>query len=166
MDYNGQYTNALHGFLNMLLRCMKERSPRWCAVAFDEHAPTFRHTEYAEYKAGRARTPDELRPQFDSIKEILTAMGLGVLSLTGYEADDILGTLSLQCREKGVDALYASGPLGRWFVEGFGAEGRYFESQEALIAALPELLRKDDAVLVKASLGMHYDKVVEGIRQL
>ena len=70
MDYNGQYTNALHGFLNMLLRCMKERSPRWCAVAFDEHAPTFRHTEYAEYKAGRPRTPDELRPQFDSIKEI------------------------------------------------------------------------------------------------
>ena len=109
MDYNGQYTNALHGFLNMLLRCMKERSPRWCAVAFDEHAPTFRHTEYAEYKAGRARTPDELRPQFDSIKEILTAMGLGVLSLTGYEADDILGTLSLQCREKGVDALLLTG---------------------------------------------------------
>ena len=65
-----------------------------------------------------------------------------------------------------MDALYASGPLGRWFVEGFGAAGRYFESQEALIAALPELLRKGDAVLVKASLGMHYDKVVEGIWQL
>ena len=109
MDYNGAYTNALHGFLGMLLRCMRERSPRWCAVAFDEHAPTFRHTEYAEYKAGRARTPDELRPQFDSIKEILTAMGLGVLSLTGYEADDILGTLSLQCRQRGADALLLTG---------------------------------------------------------
>ena len=109
MDYNGTYTNALHGFLNMLLRCLRERAPRYCAVAFDEHAPTFRHTEYAEYKAGRARTPDELRPQFDSIKEILTAMGLGVLSLTGYEADDILGTLSLQCREKGIDALLLTG---------------------------------------------------------
>ena len=109
MDYEGQYTNALHGFLNMLLRCMRERKPRWCAVAFDEHAPTFRHTEYAEYKAGRARTPDELRPQFDSIKEILSAMGLGVLSLTGYEADDILGTLSLQVRQKGADALLLTG---------------------------------------------------------
>ena len=109
MDYEGQYTNALHGFLNMLLRCMRERNPRWCAVAFDEHAPTFRHTAYAEYKAGRARTPDELRPQFDSIKEILSAMGLGVLSLTGYEADDILGTLSLQVREKGADALLLTG---------------------------------------------------------
>ena len=109
MDYNGVYTNALHGFLNMLLRCIRERSPRFCAVAFDEHAPTFRHTEYPEYKAGRARTPDELRPQFDSIKEILSAMGLGVLSLTGYEADDILGTLSLQCRSRGVDALLLTG---------------------------------------------------------
>jgi len=109
MDHNGTYTNAVHGFLNMLLRCLRERSPRWCAVAFDEHAPTFRHVEYAEYKAGRARTPDELRPQFDIIKEILSAMGLGVLSLTGYEADDILGTLSLQCREKGADALLLTG---------------------------------------------------------
>ena len=109
MDYEGHYTNALHGFLNMLLRCMRERKPRWCAVAFDEHAPTFRHTEYAEYKAGRASTPEELRPQFDSIKEILSAMGLGVLSLTGYEADDILGTLSLQVREKGADALLLTG---------------------------------------------------------
>ena len=109
MDYNGVYTNAVHGFLNMLLRCIRERSPRWCAVAFDEHAPTFRHTEYAEYKAGRARTPDELRPQFDTVKEILTDMGLGVLSLTGYEADDILGTLSMQCREKGIDALLLTG---------------------------------------------------------
>lgn len=109
MDYNGVYTNAVHGFLNMLLRCMRERSPRWCAVAFDEHGPTFRHTEYAEYKAGRAPTPPELRPQFDIIKEILSAMGLGVLSLQGYEADDILGTLSLQCREKGMDALLLTG---------------------------------------------------------
>ena len=79
MDYNGVYTNAVHGFLSMLLRCIRERAPRYCAVAFDEHAPTFRHTEYAEYKAGRAPTPDELRPQFDIIKEILSAMGLGVL---------------------------------------------------------------------------------------
>ena len=109
MDYHGQYTNALQGFLIMLLRCLRERSPRWCAVAFDEHAPTFRHTAYAEYKAGRARTPDELRPQFDYIKEILAAMGLGVLTLTGYEADDILGTLSLQCRDKGIDALLLTG---------------------------------------------------------
>lgn len=109
MDFNGVYTNAVHGFLNMLLKCLRERGPAYCAVAFDEHAPTFRHVAYAEYKAGRARTPDELRPQFDIIKEILSAMGLGVLSLTGYEADDILGTLSLACREKGMNALLLTG---------------------------------------------------------
>lgn len=78
-------------------------------MAFDEHAPTFRHTEYAEYKAGRAPTPDELRPQFDIIKEILSAMGLGVLSLTGYEADDILGTLSSQCAQRDIAALLLTG---------------------------------------------------------
>lgn len=109
MDYNGVYTNAVHGFLSMLLRCIRERAPRYCAVAFDEHAPTFRHTEYAEYKAGRAPTPDELRPQFDIIKEILSSMGLGVLSLTGYEADDILGTLSSQCAQRDIAALLLTG---------------------------------------------------------
>ena len=109
MDYNGVYTNAVHGFLNMLLRCIRERTPRWCAVAFDEHGPTFRHTAYDAYKAGRAATPDELRPQFAVLKEILSDMGLGVLSLSGYEADDILGTLSLQCRERGINALLLTG---------------------------------------------------------
>lgn len=109
MDHDGVYTNAVHGFLMMLLRCIRERQPRCCAVAFDEHAPTFRHTEYAEYKAGRAATPEELKPQFAIIKEILSAMGLGVLSLAGYEADDILGTLSLDCRAHGLDALLLTG---------------------------------------------------------
>jgi len=109
MDYNGVYTNAVHGFLNMLLRCIRERAPRYCAVAFDEHAPTFRHTEYAEYKAGRMKTPDELRSQFDIIKEVLSAMGFGVLSLTGYEADDILGTLSAQCAKRDLSALLLTG---------------------------------------------------------
>jgi len=109
MDYKGVYTNAVHGFLNMLLRCIRERAPRYCAVAFDEHAPTFRHTEYAQYKAGRARTPDELRGQFDIIKEVLSAMGFGVLSLTGYEADDILGTLSQQCIKRDLSALLLTG---------------------------------------------------------
>lgn len=109
MDYNGVYTNAVHGFLNMLLRCIRERAPRYCAVAFDEHAPTFRHTEYEGYKAGRMKTPDELRGQFDIIKEVLSAMGFGVLSLTGYEADDILGTLSVQCSKRNVSALLLTG---------------------------------------------------------
>ena len=83
MDVNGVYTNAVHGFLSMLLKACQELSPRYIAVAFDEHAPTFRHIAYADYKAGRRATPEELRPQFAVIKEILAAMGLGVLSVRG-----------------------------------------------------------------------------------
>lgn len=109
MDSNGVFTNAVHGFLSMLLKAIQEISPRYVAVAFDEHAPTFRHTLYADYKAGRRATPEELKPQFSIMKEILTAMHLGVLSVTGYEADDILGTLSLLCRKEGLDCVILTG---------------------------------------------------------
>ena len=109
MDSNGVYTNAVHGFLSMLLRACQEVSPRYIAVAFDEHAPTFRHTAYPDYKAGRRATPDELRAQFPVIREILGAMRLGVLSVAGYEADDILGTLSARCRESGLECVLLTG---------------------------------------------------------
>ena len=109
MDANGVYTNAVHGFLSMLLKAMQDLSPRYIAVAFDLPAPTFRHTAYADYKAGRRATPEEMRPQFPVIKEILAAMRLGVLTAEGYEADDILGTLSVKCRETGLDCVLLTG---------------------------------------------------------
>ena len=105
MDADGVYTNAVHGFLAMLLKVFKDYEPRYAAVAFDLHAPTFRHKAYAEYKAGRKSTPDELRMQFPIIKEILSAMHIGVLTAEGYEADDILGTIAKKCTES--DALRA-----------------------------------------------------------
>ena len=109
MDAGGVYTNAVHGFLSMLLKAVQELEPRYIAVAFDLHGPTFRHAAYADYKAGRRATPEELRPQFDIIKEILSAMRLGVLTAEGYEADDILGTLSAKCREAGLDCVLLTG---------------------------------------------------------
>lgn len=109
MDADGVYTNAVHGFLLMLLKALEDYHPEYCAVCFDEKGPTFRHTEYAEYKAGRAPTPNELRPQFPLIREILTAMGVGVLGLMGYEADDLLGTISRQCEQKGIRCLLLTG---------------------------------------------------------
>ena len=109
MDADGVYTNAVHGFLAMLFKAVQEISPRYIAVAFDLHGPTFRHVAYADYKAGRRATPEELRPQFDIIKEILGAMKLGVLTAEGYEADDILGTLSVKCREAGMDCVILTG---------------------------------------------------------
>ena len=109
MDADGVYTNAVHGFLSMLLKAVQELSPRYIAVAFDLPVPTFRHTAYADYKAGRRAMPEELKPQFPIIREILAAMGLGALTAEGYEADDILGTLSLRCRENGLDCVLLTG---------------------------------------------------------
>ena len=109
MDANGVYTNAVHGFLSMLLKAIQDLSPRYIAVAFDLPVPTFRHTAYADYKAGRRAMPEEMRPQFPVIKEILAAMRLGVLTAEGYEADDILGTLSVKCRETGLDCVLLTG---------------------------------------------------------
>ena len=109
LDYKGTYTNALQGFFSMLFKVFQEDRPQYCAVCFDEHGPTFRHTAYAEYKAGRKPTPEELRPQFPLLKQLLGAMGIGVYSLPGYEADDLLGTLSLQSKQSDVRALMLTG---------------------------------------------------------
>ena len=76
MDNQGVYTNAIFGFLNMLLKVIKEENVRYLAVCFDEHGPTFRHTVYADYKAGRAETPVELRQQFETIRTLLSDMGI------------------------------------------------------------------------------------------
>ena len=99
MDADGIYTNAIYGFLNMLLKVIKEEDVRYIAVCFDEHGPTFRHTAYPDYKAGRSATPEELRQQFRTIRELLTDMGIRWYTLMGWEADDLLGTLSLKAEE-------------------------------------------------------------------
>ncbi|MBO4299567.1 MAG: DNA polymerase I, partial [Clostridia bacterium] len=106
---SGEYTNALHGFMMMLLRVIADEKPDLCAVAFDRHAPTFRHLKYEAYKAGRTPTPDELRPQFASVRDVLSEMHIRIIEMDGYEADDILGTLSLMCEEKGIDNLIITG---------------------------------------------------------
>ena len=109
MDADGIPTNAVHGFLSMLLKAFEDINPQYCVVLFDEHGPVFRHETFADYKVGRPPMPDDLIPQFDVIKDVLNAMGLGVMSLPGYEADDLIGTLSLQCKQKGIRALILTG---------------------------------------------------------
>ena len=101
---DGQFTNAVYGFLNILLKLKSEYEPDAVAVAFDLKAPTFRHEMYSEYKAGRKGMPPELRSQMPIIKELLGYLGCSVVEKEGYEADDILGTLSAQC--KGEDMCY------------------------------------------------------------
>ena len=105
----GEYTNALHGFLMMLTHILAQERFDYAAVAFDLHGPTFRHAFYDEYKAGRDPTADELRPQFEYIREILRDMHIRILTLEGYEADDLLGTMSLRCEREGLDCAIMTG---------------------------------------------------------
>lgn len=101
----GDYTNAIYGFLNMMLRFEDMCKPDSVAVAFDLHAPTFRHKIYDAYKAGRHAMPDELRSQMPVLKNILHLLGVKTVECEGWEADDILGTFAKACRENG-DACY------------------------------------------------------------
>ena len=102
----GEPTGAIFGAVHMLKRQLEAIRPDYAAVAFDLHAPTFRHKLYPEYKAGRRPTPPDLLAQFDPCKECFSALGLHLLSLEGYEADDILGTLSRLGDESGEIETY------------------------------------------------------------
>ena len=106
---DGQPTNAILGFLTMLLRLFDEEKPDHVAVAFDKSAPTFRHQAYDQYKAHRTGAPDDLRAQFDPLKEVLDALGVARVELEGYEADDLLGTLSSLAEKAGADVLVVTG---------------------------------------------------------
>ncbi len=101
---DGQFTNAIYGFLNILIKLKAECEPDGVAVAFDLKAPTFRHKMYDAYKAGRKGMPDELRSQMPILKELLAYLGCTIVEKEGYEADDILGTLSDKC--KGEDKCF------------------------------------------------------------
>ncbi|OKZ47066.1 MAG: DNA polymerase I [Clostridiales bacterium 41_21_two_genomes] len=106
---DGVYTNAVFGFLNMMKRFEDMCSPDAVAVAFDVHAPTFRHKMYDAYKAGRHAMPDELRSQMPIVKNLLHLLGIKTIECEGWEADDILGTLAARCREDGNECFIATG---------------------------------------------------------
>lgn len=106
---DGVYTNAVFGFLNMMKRFEDMCSPDAVAVAFDVHAPTFRHKMYDAYKAGRHAMPDELRSQMPIVKNLLRLLGIKTVECEGWEADDILGTLAARCREDGNECFIATG---------------------------------------------------------
>jgi DNA polymerase-1 len=106
---SGYYTNAIYGFLNILLKLQDICHPDGVAVAFDVHEPTFRHKQYADYKAGRKPMPQELRAQMPVLKELLTALGYTTVECPGWEADDVLGTLAAACRDSGDTCFIATG---------------------------------------------------------
>lgn len=106
---SGYYTNAIYGFLNILLKLQDTCHPDGVAVAFDVHEPTFRHKQYADYKAGRKPMPQELRAQMPVLKELLIALGYTTVECPGWEADDVLGTLAAACRDSGDTCFIATG---------------------------------------------------------
>ena len=105
----GRHTGAVYGFLNILFRILDEEKPDYLTVAFDVHEPTFRHKIYSQYKGTRKPMPSELREQVPLIQELLTAMGIKIVSKGGYEADDLLGTLARKSEQKGMDVTILSG---------------------------------------------------------
>jgi len=105
---NGQYTNAIYGFINVLNKLCDSTKPDAVAVAFDLRAPTFRHEIYSEYKANRKGMPDELASQVEPLKKILQLYGYKTVEKEGYEADDIIGTLAKASRENGGECIIAS----------------------------------------------------------
>lgn len=106
---DGVYTQGIFGFLNMLNKINTDYESGYMVVAFDRKAPTFRHLEYEEYKAGRKKTPPELLMQFPVLKEVLAAMNIAVLEMDGYEADDLLGTVARRGEEIGLEPLVITG---------------------------------------------------------
>ena len=105
----GLYTNGVYGFMNILNRLLEAENPDGVVVAFDLHAPTFRHKEYSDYKAGRKPMPEELRQQIPILKKLLPLFGYTCLETEGFEADDILGTVARLCEESRNNCVIATG---------------------------------------------------------
>ena len=105
----GFHTNAVYGFLNIMFKILEEEQPDYLTVAFDVHAPTFRHEIYKEYKGTRKPMPEELREQVPVMKEVLAAMGIRTIEKPGLEADAILGTLAKRAEEEGMAVSLVSG---------------------------------------------------------
>ena len=106
---NGEHTNAVYGFSNMLMALIKEEQPTHIAVAFDVSRKTFRTEKFPEYKATRSATPEEFKSQIPLIHQVLKAMKINEYSLEGYEADDLLATISKDAVSQGFEVLICTG---------------------------------------------------------
>src|SRR3989440_6120258 len=107
----GENVNATFGFTSMLIKALLEEKPDYIAMTFDRPSPTFRHEQFTEYKAHRPTLPDNIRPQFARIHEVVEAFGIPIYEKDGFEADDVLGTLSVQANQQGVDTIIYTGDM-------------------------------------------------------
>ena len=128
----GFYTNAVTGFMNIYLRELEEVKPDGVAVAFDLKAPTFRHRACDFYKATRRPMPEELAMQLPKIKELLAALGVNIIEIEGYEADDILGSVSKLISQKGGECFVLSGDRDNMQLIGERVTVRYVSTRETV----------------------------------
>ncbi|RKX94496.1 MAG: DNA polymerase I [Spirochaetes bacterium] len=105
----GENTSAIFGFMRMILRLLKDENPRYMLCVFDSRVKTFRHEKYPEYKAKRLKAPNDLLSQIDTIQELVEKLGIPWIIKDGYEADDIIGTITLKAKEKGIKSIVVSG---------------------------------------------------------
>src|SRR5258706_5470920 len=108
---SGEPVNATFGFTSMLMKALSEEKPDYIAMTFDRPSPTFRHQHYTEYKAKRPTLPDNMRPQFKRIHDMVEAFGIPIYEKDGYEADDVLGTLAVQAVQQGVETIIYTGDM-------------------------------------------------------
>ena len=164
----GVFTNALTGFLNIYMKLVKEENPDRICAAFDLKSPTFRHKMYGEYKAGRHKMPDELAMQMPIIKDILRALGVKIVECEGYEADDIIGTLSRVCAENGGDCLISTGDRDSLQLVGERVTVRLASTKEDIFYT-PETIREEygveprEMLEIKALMGDSSDNI-PGVR--
>ena len=163
---DGTPTNAVHNFIMMLLKVIEDERPDAMASAFDLHGPTFRKEMYDGYKATRKPMPDELRAQDPIIRELLTLMGIPILEAEGFEADDILGTVSLACEGTGDDALLVTGDRDSFQLSGPHTTILYTKKGVSDAARVtPEYIRENYGVTpeqmidVKALMGDASDNI-------
>ena len=105
----GEDVTGVYGFLNIFLRAISDRDPSHCIITFDTPKPTFRHIAFPDYKAQRAETPEELKPQFERVRQMMETFAVPTFSLDGYEADDLIGTISAQAEEHGLETIILTG---------------------------------------------------------
>ncbi|BDR67884.1 DNA polymerase [Clostridium tetani] len=108
-NHEGVHTNAVYGFTNMLLKIKDDIKPDYIVCTFDKSAPTFRHQAYKDYKAGRKKMPEELREQFPIVKDLLSKLAIEIFEIEGFEADDLIGTLSKFAEEKDIEVYIVTG---------------------------------------------------------
>jgi DNA polymerase-1 len=111
VSHTGEIVNAVNGFASMLLKVLNEVKPTHYAVAFDMATPTFRHQQFKEYKEQRPKTPDELKSQFGRVRQMVGAFHMPTFEMEGYEADDVLGTLSHQAAAQGMETIIVTGDI-------------------------------------------------------